>query len=187
MQTTLAEHVHDLSQPEDRQRDADQADDHHQRIDRRPAEDRCDQPRPIANTTQMTAAPRTRLNVTGAASSDLGDHLGTGLANDVRSREMKSLFIISAYCTGSGLSSPKSRATRRSVTGRRSSGDSRSRIGAGRREEDQEDEDADREHHEERAANRRTTKRSISGALRASRAGRARLGFRRRGRSAPAP
>ena len=61
------------------------------------------------------------------------------LTNDVRSRVMKSFFIISAYWTGIGRSSPKSLRTARSVglVGV-PAGDARRRVDARRREEDQE-------------------------------------------------
>ena len=58
---------------------------------------------------------------------------------DVRSRVMKSFFIISAYCTGSGRSSPKScrTALQRLLVGV-AAGDARGRVDPGRREEDEE-------------------------------------------------
>ena len=60
-----------------------------------------------------------------------------------------SFFIISPYCTGSGLSSPKSFRTAASVGWSAfRPGDPRCRIDAGRGEEDHEHEHADREHHE---------------------------------------
>ena len=72
-------------------------------------------PSPMANVIQRTEAPSTRLNVTGAASTTCGMTFAPRFTNDVRSREMKSRFIISAYWTGMGLSSPKSLLTSRSV------------------------------------------------------------------------
>ena len=65
--------------------------------------------------TQITAAPSTSDSVTGAASVTCGITFAPRLTNDVRSREMNSFFIISAYCTGIGRSSPKSCRTSLSV------------------------------------------------------------------------
>ena len=65
--------------------------------------------------TQMREAPSTSDSVTGAASSTCGITFAPRLMYDVRSRVMKSFFINSAYCTGMGLSSPKSWRTARSV------------------------------------------------------------------------
>ena len=70
---------------------------------------------PTANSTQITAAPSTRREVTGAACTTCGITFAPRLTNDVRSRVMKSFFIISAYWTGIGRSSPKSLRTARSV------------------------------------------------------------------------
>ncbi len=66
-------------------------------------------------TTQITAAPKTSESVTGAACVTCGMTFAPRFTNDVRSRVMNSFFIISAYWTGSGLSSPKSWRTWRSV------------------------------------------------------------------------
>ncbi len=54
--------------------------------------------RPIAmlNTTQMTAAPNTSERVTGAACVTCGITCSPRFTYDVRSREMKSFFIMIA-------------------------------------------------------------------------------------------
>ena len=54
-------------------------------------------PIPMLKTTQITAAPSTSESVTGAASVTCGITFAPRLTNDVRSRVMKSFFIISAY------------------------------------------------------------------------------------------
>ena len=64
-------------------------------------------PMPMLNTTQITAAPSTSESVTGAAWVTCGITFAPRLTNDVRSRVMKSFFIISAYCTGIGLVEPE--------------------------------------------------------------------------------
>ena len=63
-------------------------------------------PIPMPSTSQMTAAPRTREKVTGAAWVICGITFVPRLTKDSRSRSMKRCRIISAYCTGSGRSRP---------------------------------------------------------------------------------
>ena len=105
----------------------------------------------MLTTTQMTAAPKTSDSVTGAASITCGITFAPRFTNEVRSRVTNSFFIITAYWTGSGLSSPKSLRTacERLLVGV-ASGDAGGRVDARGREEDQEDEHADREEHEHR-------------------------------------
>ena len=100
-------------------------------------------------TTQITAAPKTSESVTGAACVICGITFAPRFTYDVRSRVMKSFFIISAYWTGSGWSSPKSCRTclQRLLVGV-ASGDARRGVDARRREEDEERQHADREEHE---------------------------------------
>ena len=62
-------------------------------------------PSPIAKVTHRTDAPSTRLNVIGAASTTCGMTFAR-FTNEIWSRVTNSFFIISAYCTGIGLSSP---------------------------------------------------------------------------------
>ena len=69
----------------------------------------------MLTTTQITAAPKTSESVTGAASTICGITSAPRLTNEVRSRVTNSFFIISPYCTGKGLSSPKSFRTAASV------------------------------------------------------------------------
>ena len=72
-------------------------------------------PMTMLTTTQMRAAPNTSESVTGAASTICGITSAPRFTNEVRSRVTKSFFIISPYCTGKGLSSPKSFRTAASV------------------------------------------------------------------------
>src|SRR3954447_2522840 len=58
--------------------------------------------------TQITVAPKTSDRVTGAAWVTWGITFAPRFTYEVRSRVMKSFFIISAYRTGSGRSRPKS-------------------------------------------------------------------------------
>ena len=106
-------------------------------------------PMTMLTTTQISAAPSTSESVTGAASTICGITSAPRFTNEVRSRVTNSFFIISPYCTGSGLSRPKSlrTAAQRRLVGV-PAGDPRRRIDARRGEEDQEHEHADREHHE---------------------------------------
>ena len=69
----------------------------------------------MLTTTQIRAAPRTSESVTGAASTICGITFAPRFTNEVRSRVTNSFFIISPYCTGKGLSSPKSFRTASSV------------------------------------------------------------------------
>jgi hypothetical protein len=71
----------------------------------------------MLTTTQITAAPSTSESVTGAASMTCGTTLAPRFTNEVRSRVTNSFFIISAYWTGIGRSSPKSLRTAASVAG----------------------------------------------------------------------
>ena len=98
----------------------------------------------------MKAAPSTSESVTGAAPVTCGITFTPRLTNDVRSREMNSFFIMIAYWTGRGRSSPKSCFTAASVSGVGvAAGDPGGGVDAGRGEEDQVDQHADREHHED--------------------------------------
>ena len=67
--------------------------------------------------THSTAAPSTSDSVTGAARSTWGTTFWPRLTKEVRSRVTNSRFIITAYWTGSGRSSPKSLRTAASVSG----------------------------------------------------------------------
>ena len=83
--------------------------------------------------------------------STCGTTFAPRFTNDVRSREMKSFFIISPYWTGMRLVEAEVLAHRRErLLVRVAPGDAGRRVDAGSREEDQEDEDADREHDEHR-------------------------------------
>src|SRR5437868_6092416 len=74
---------------------------------------------PIAtpSTIQITAAPTTRESVIGIASMICGMTRMPRFTKEVRSWVMKRFFIIIAYCTGSGSSSPKEARTWASVAG----------------------------------------------------------------------
>ena len=107
-------------------------------------------PIPIANITQMTAAPSTSDSVTGAAATICGITGVPRLTNDVRSRVMKSFFIINPYWIGQRAVEPElvlHGGERR--RGGVAAGDARRRVDARGREEDHVRQQADREQHED--------------------------------------
>ena len=71
----------------------------------------------MPSTAQMIAAPMMSEKVTGAAAVIAGTTLSAWLPYETRSREMNRRFIISAYRTGSGRSSPNSCLTAATVSG----------------------------------------------------------------------
>ena len=71
-----------------------------------PLKTTANKPTRMLKTIQMTAAPITRESVTGVAALIAGTTSSAWLPYETRSREMNNRFIISAYCTGSGRSSP---------------------------------------------------------------------------------
>ena len=86
----------------------------------------------------MTAAPITSESVTGAAASICGITRLPRLTNEVRSRVMKSFFIISPYWIGQRAVEPElvlHGGERRRVGV--AAGDARRRVDARGREEDQ--------------------------------------------------
>ena len=74
-------------------------------------------PTPKPPAIHSSAAPPTSDSVTGVAAAICGSTFSPRFTNEVRSPVMKRRFISSAYCTGSGRSSPKSARTAASVSG----------------------------------------------------------------------
>ncbi len=125
------------------------ADDHEQRVHERAAKTAAAIPIAIEHDHPDHRRPQHQRQRYRARPSICGSTWLPRLTYDTRSRVMKRCFIISAYRTGSGRSSPNWWLIWRDG-GRRgvAPGDPGCRVDARGREEDEEDEHADREHHE---------------------------------------